>query len=189
LYTGNDDRQRNEIKAYDKSVDTAKGAEGETVRYHWFFRLADDFAVSPSFTHFMQIKAYDNAGGGFPILTITGYVRSGIDQLEIRHASGNSGPSQALTRYPLESLRGQWLEVSVIATYADDGYLRVEVKNAAGQSVIDIEETLIDMWHNQALFNRPKWGIYRSLLRLEYLTNATDTVDFADFALQKILPN
>ncbi len=189
LFPGNDDRQRNEFKAYDKSTQVAQGMRGETVRYHWYFRLADDFPVTPRFSHFMQIKAFDGAGGGRqPIMTITGAVRSNGDQLEIRYNPSNESPLQVLASFPWNEVRSQWLEAEVIATYADDGYLRVLVRNDTGEPVIDIEIPGIDMWRNGAFFNRPKWGIYRSVVEIEYLVNEVDTVDFADFSIQKIEP-
>lgn len=187
LFPDNADRQRNEFKAYDKSVQAAQGMQGETVRYHWYFRLADDFPVTPRFSHFMQIKAFDGAGGGRqPIMTITGAARSYGDQLEIRYNPTNESPLQVLASFPWNEVRGQWLEAEVIATYANNGYLRVLVHNGAGEPVINIEIPGIDMWRNGAFFNRPKWGIYRSVVEIDYLVNEVDTVDFADFSIQKI---
>ncbi len=187
LFPANSDRQRNEVKAYDKSVPVAKGMLGETVRYHWYFRLTDNFPVTPRFSHFMQIKAFDGAGGGRqPIMTLTGVIRSNGNQLEVRYNPTNESPLQVLASYPLDKIRGQWLEAEVIATYANQGYLRVLVRNDTKEPVIDIEISSIDLWRNGAFFNRPKWGIYRSIVDLEYLVNETDTVDFADFTIQKI---
>ena len=42
------------------------------------------------------------------------------------------------------------------------------------------------MWRDMASFNRPKWGIYRSIVSIGDLVNDTDTVDFADFTIQRI---
>jgi hypothetical protein len=186
-FPANADRQRNEFKAYDKSVQTAQGMQGESVRYHWYFRLADDLPVTPRFSHFMQIKAFDGAGGGRqPIMTLTGAARSNGDQLEVRYNPTNEAPLQVLASFPWQAVRGQWLEAEVIATYADDGYLRVLVRNEIGDPVIDTEVFGIDMWRVGAFFNRPKWGIYRSIVKLGYLVNETDHVDFADFTIQKV---
>ena len=187
LYPDNADRQRNEFKAYDSSVEAVKGMHGETVRYHWFFRLADDLPVTPLFSHFMQIKAYDDVGGGLPIITLSGYARATGDQLEIRHSPSNDVPTRELASFSWEHVRGQWLEAEVIATYADNGYLRVTVTNQAGEAVIEVEKHAIDMWRDTALFNRPKWGIYRSIEPIEYLVNAVDRVDFTRFSIQKIV--
>ncbi len=185
-FPDNADRQRNEFKAYDKSVEAAQCMQGETARYHWYFRLADNFPVTPRFSHFMQIKAYDNAGGGLPIMTLTGYARSTGDQLEVRYFPSDESAVQTLASFPLETLRGQWLEVEVIVTCSNNGYLRVVVRNDAGMPIINMEDTLIDMWRDTAFFNRPKWGIYRSIVELDYLLNEVDTVDFADFTIQKV---
>ena len=78
------------------------------------------------------------------------------------------------------------MEVELIATYATRGYLRLRVTNATGEPLIDYEDKQIDLWRESAQFNRPKWGIYRSLRRKKYLVNEVDTMDFADFTIQKI---
>ena len=51
------DRQRNEIKTYDKSPEYLKGFLGETVTYRWRFKLDEGFQPSRNFTHIHQLKA------------------------------------------------------------------------------------------------------------------------------------
>ena len=191
MFPKNADRQRNEIKAYDKSVEAAQGKQGETVRYHWYFRLADDLPVTRGFSHFMQLKAYDRDGGGLPILTISGYdrphqPRGRVDRLEIRHTESNRAASTTLGTCPWKDARGQWLEAEVVATYSDRGYLQATIRNEAGDALISVERNGIDLWRDGAEFIRPKWGIYRSLKHRKQLVNEVDHVDFADFTIQKI---
>ena len=186
LYPKNSDRQRNEIKAYDKSAPATQGRKGETVRYHWYFRPAKDFPVTKSFSHFMQIKAYDQHGGGMPLLTISGYLRRGAEQLEVRYTKSESGDSVLLAKSPWNLARGHWLEVEVIATYSDRGYLRVTICDQMGKERIQLEKHNIDLWRKGVEFNRPKWGIYRSLRSRHQLVNEVDRMDFADFTIQKI---
>ena len=76
---GATDRQRNEIKTYDKSKRRLKGYEGETVQYEWKFKIDEGFTFSKNFTHFFQIKAKNLSKGpaskdsdSFPIITFTG---------------------------------------------------------------------------------------------------------------------
>ncbi|MEL6844650.1 MAG: fibronectin type III, partial [Bacteroidota bacterium] len=47
----NFDRQRNEIKTYDKSPDSLLGVIGEVVEYRWKFKLDANFQPSGSFSH------------------------------------------------------------------------------------------------------------------------------------------
>ena len=53
----NFDRQRNEIKSYDKSPDSLLAVEGEVVEYKWKFKIDQGFQSSPKFTHIHQLKA------------------------------------------------------------------------------------------------------------------------------------
>ena len=186
LFPANADRQRNEVKANDGSDPATHGLQGETVRYHWFFRLAEDLPVTPLFSHFMQIKAFDAEGGGLPILTVSGYARNGGDMLEVRHSPATGINTTALAEASWADARGQWLEVEVIATYADDGALRVRIADEEGALLVDVDLDEIDMWRDAAEFNRPKWGIYRSIDQPDNLINEEDVVDFADFRIQKI---
>ena len=51
------DRQRNEIKTYDKSPDDLLGVENEIVEYKWKFKIDAGFQASPKFSHLHQLKA------------------------------------------------------------------------------------------------------------------------------------
>jgi len=53
----NFDRQRNEIKSFDKSPDNTLGVENEKVIYRWKFKLPAGFQSSPKFTHIHQLKS------------------------------------------------------------------------------------------------------------------------------------
>ncbi len=74
----------------------------------------------------------------------------------------------------------------MLATHSDAGYLRVDVSELDGTPVLQTEETGIDLYRTGASFNRPKWGIYRSVQQRELLVNETDSVDFAQFTIQRI---
>ena len=85
----NFDRQRNEIKTYDKSPDNLLGIEGETVVYKWKFKLAAGFQSSPNFTHLHQLKSVGGSLASMPMYTLT--TRKGNpDRLELRYAETNS---------------------------------------------------------------------------------------------------
>lgn len=143
--------------------------------------------------HFFQIKPVGTGSVGDrggtneqPLLCIDGREKSGsAPELEINYRRTSDGNFTTLQTHDFNSLRGQWLEVEVIATYNFSGCLRIRIKKLDGTSVISLERTL-DLWRSTIAFNRPKWGIYRSLLSKSTLDNAEDTVDFADFTIQEI---
>ena len=65
----NFDRQRNEIKTYDKSPDNLLGVENEKVMYKWKFKLAPGFQSSPNFTHLHQLKSVGGSLESMPMYT------------------------------------------------------------------------------------------------------------------------
>ena len=79
------DRQRNEIKTYDKSPSDLKGTQGEIVVYKWGFKLENGFQSSPNFTHIHQLKSVGGALESMPMYTLT--TRKGSpDKIQIRYA-------------------------------------------------------------------------------------------------------
>lgn len=184
----NDDRQRNEIKTYDKSEEAVKGFENETFIYRWKFRINAGMEVSTRFTHLFQLKA---VGGpdSHPILTISGAERSGEDGIEVRYS-----PLQAdtiLQRQTWSMVTGGWLEAYCRVTFAESGDLRLIVTRMRDDAVIlDIDERGLDLWRGEdaSHFVRPKWGIYRSILDWDNLRPDEETVRFANFSVSEVVP-
>lgn len=184
----NDDRQRNEIKTYDKSEEAVLGYENETFVFRWKFKINADMEVSTRFSHFFQLKA---VGGDTsqPILTISGAERSGEDGIEVRQS-----PLQEfsiLQRQDWSMVTGEWLEAYCRVTFADSGDLRLIVTRMRDDEVIfDIDETGLDLWRGEdaSHFVRPKWGIYRSILELDNLRPDEETVRFANFSISEVMP-
>ena len=181
------DRQRNEIKTYDKSEEAVKGYENETFIFTWKFRINPDMEISTRFSHFFQLKA---VGGddSHPILTITGAERSGEDGIEVRHSPLQS--DDILERTAWSSVTGEWLEAYCRVTFADSGGLRLIVKRVSDQAVIfDIDEPGLDLWRGEdpSHFVRPKWGIYRSVLDLDNLRADEEDVRFANFSIREVM--
>ena len=184
----NDDRQRNEIKTYDKSEEAVKGFENETFIYRWKFRINADMEVSTRFSHFFQLKAVGGPDSQ-PILTITGNERSGDDGIEVRHS-----PLQdfsILGRTDWSMVTGEWLEAYCRATFSESGDLRLIVTRMRDDAVIfDIDESGLDLWRGEdpSHFVRPKWGIYRSILDWDNLRPDEENVRFANFSVQEVMP-
>lgn len=182
----NFDRQRNEIKAYDKSPDNLKAIEGETVIYKWKFKLDAGFQSSPNFTHIHQLKSVGGLYESMPMYTLT--TRKGTpDQLELRYAETSS--QSTLKKTDLTPFKGVWVEVTETIKYGtnaspNSGTYTIEIRRVSDMvSLFTYTNNALKNWQTNADFVRPKWGIYRSL------NNAADLRDeqvlYADFSIEE----
>ncbi len=185
--TGKTDRQRNEIKTYANSASNLKGFLGETMRFHWYFKLDSGFSISKNFSHFFQLKAVGGDDSSQPIVTVSGSINSGNEEFEIIFNSGNGTSDKQLKHTNWSKANtGQWMEMEVTATFAEAGYLKVVIRDLAGEMILETERTSIDLWRTGSTFVRPKWGIYRSLKSKSYLNPGEETAGFAEFSVQKV---
>ena len=176
----NYDRQRNEIKTYDKSPDNLKAVEGETVEYKWKFKLDKDFQPSSSFTHLHQVKAVGGSEDGMPLITLT--ARS-TDKMQLRYAAHLS--QETIEEVALSPFLGQWVEVTERITFGENGTYVIDIVRLSDQmSVLHFEDNDIRMWKTDADFLRPKWGIYRSLNEAEALRD--EMLYFNDFSIEEL---
>lgn len=183
---GKTDRQRNEIKTYDKSPDSTLASLNETVKYSWKFKLDRDFKPSPNFTHIHQLKALDG-DDELPLITFTARYKSSGNKFEIIH-TGGTGKSTSLkyiASIPLADFIGEWVEVSEKATFSFDGKYQISIKRLSdGKELLNLNVPKIDLWRDGTTLCRPKWGIYRSLLSPGYLRD--ETIRFNDFNITEI---
>lgn len=195
------ERQRNEIKAYDKSKKSLKAYENEVMQYRWKFKIEDDFEFSRNFTHFFQVKAKNISkkrnpkdSDKFPVLTISVADKGDRGNVfQLRHSpsldeNGNRIKFQSLVEKDLALFTGQWIEFFVQITYKDEGQILFQAKNIeTGALLVDYKNDNIDMWRGETNddFARPKWGIYRSLKRKESLRSEEEKARFADFSITK----
>jgi hypothetical protein len=196
------DRQRNEIKAYDKSDVSLLAFENQTLQYSWKFKVSSEQELSSRFTHFFQIKARNeneddsNGNDDQPMVTISAAEKSSTgNELQVRFSTGNNpdGTSTSdtyLATIDWFTITDEWLEVFVQATFADDeqGALKLTITRMSDEKVmIDIDESAIDMWRgvSEQDFARPKWGIYRSISETSSLRAEEEKVRFADFIIRK----
>ena len=176
------DRQRNEIKTYDKSPDNLLAVQGETVVYKWKFKIDAGFQPSSSFTHIHQIKSVGGPNAGMPMYTLT--LRKGPpDKLQLRYAETNT--QTTLSETDLTPFKGTWVEVVETITYGSSGSYDITVKTVSNNTILfSYNDNDIVNWQIGATIARPKWGIYRSL------NNPTDlrdeTVLFANFSIEEI---
>lgn len=176
------DRQRNEIKAYSKSPKVLLGKEGDSVEFKWKFKLDEKFQPSKSFTHLHQLKAVGGKDEGMPLLTLTAR-KGNPDKLELRYAR----ESKQITLYSIDlsPLKGKWVEVTEVVTYAESGSYSITIKEVGdGSTLFEYSNDSIDTWKTAADFVRPKWGIYRSLKDSDRLRD--EIVLFANFSINKL---
>ena len=178
----NFDRQRNEIKSYDKSPDNLKGTQGEIVEYRWMFKLPIDFQSSPNFTHIHQLKSVGGSLASMPMYTLTTR-KSNPNRIELRYAETDS--QITLAQEPLSSFLGQWLDVTETIQYGSSGTYSIEISKVSDSTVLfSYTNDSIVNWRNGADFVRPKWGVYRSLINSQDLQD--EKVRFADFVVHEL---
>lgn len=194
------DRQRNEIKVYNSSIDALKGFEGKTFEYTWKFKVNEQMELSKKFSHFFQLKAVygDDAQ---PIITISGSERSSEDSLQIRY-SPHTTPSdtQYLAFADWDEIKGEWLSAFCRVTFAEaseGGMIQMSVTRMRDDTeMLAINETNIDMWRGsvndseigRTPFVRPKWGYYRSYADAQNLRDDEEEIRFADFVIKEVRP-
>lgn len=183
-YPTTTDRQRNEIKTYEGSTESLKARQGESFFITWKFRINDTMPVSKNFSHFFQLKGV-NGDDAQPLITITGAKHTNGDSIEIRHSSATGTPDDILNTASWAAARGQWLSVSCLATFSDQGSVALTVTTMNGQVLLTTNVNNLDMWR-AGDFIRPKWGIYRSLMDPTNLRPDEETVRFANFSVSKV---
>ncbi len=189
LHTENDndrcinfDRQRNEIKTYDKSPDHLLGIQNETVVYKWKFKLAEGFQSSPNFTHLHQLKSVGGNLASIPMYTLTTR-KSSPDRLELRYAETDD--QITLKQTDLAPLIGVWLEVTETIKYGQSGTYDIYIKQISDNNILfEYSNDNIINWRPEADFVRPKWGIYRSLINVQDLRD--EEVLYTDFSIEEL---
>lgn len=198
---GATDRQRNEIKAFDKSPAATLAFKDETVQYSWKFKVSSELELSSKFSHFFQIKARndsnDNTNGNDdqPIITLSGAQKNSTgNQLQVRYSAGfdENGNSTGLDKNLIETdwslITDEWIAVFVQATFSEAGQFEMTLTRLSdNEELFSISEQNIDMWRgfSDDDFARPKWGIYRSIVETDSLRAEEEQVRFADFVIKK----
>ncbi|MFK7946645.1 MAG: T9SS type A sorting domain-containing protein [Saprospiraceae bacterium] len=180
----NFDRQRNEIKTYDKSPDNLKAVFQEVVRYKWKFKLDAAFQPSAKFTHIHQIKAVGGSESSMPQITLTPREAS-PNKMQLRYAQNSS--QTTIHETDLAPFLGVWVEATETILYDEIGQGRYELsikEVTTGNTIFYFNDNSIRMWKTDADFQRPKWGIYRSLD--DSISLRDEAVLFADFVIEEL---
>lgn len=172
-------KQRIEIKSYAPSPANLKGTLGETITYQWKSRLPKGFQVSTNFTHLHQIKA---VGGddSMPIFTLSAK-KGKTNQFNVVHNNVDIVASMDLLE-----LEGIWVEITETISVGENGKYSIAIKRVKdGKELLGYSNPNLQTIRPDNTFIRPKWGVYRSLKKVEDLRD--ETVRFADFSISEAI--
>lgn len=170
-----DEKQRVEIKTYQESPDNLKGTLGETITYQWKMKLPKGFKPSKAFTHLHQIKA---VGGSqeLPIFTLSARLES-VNQFNVVHNN-----EAIMASVDLSKLEDVWVEITETIKVGANGAYSIAIKRVKDdKELLSYFNPDLETIRPTNKFIRPKWGIYRSLKKIEILKS--ETVRFADFSI------
>lgn len=171
------EKQRIEIKVYEPSPDNLKGTLGETITYQWKFKLPKGFQPSSAFTHLHQIKA---VGGNqdLPIFTLSAK-KAKINQLNVVHNN-----IDIIANMNLSELEGVWVQITETINVGANGSYAISIKRIKdGKELLSYSNPNLETIRPDNEFIRPKWGIYRSLKKVEDLRE--EKVLFANFSIKE----
>lgn len=161
--TGNNDRQRVEMKTYAASPANLIGTMGENITYKWQFCLPIGFQPSNNFTHIHQVKA---VGGdeSSPIFTITPRYSASGNTLQLIYVKDSANSNFYCATAPLSNFLGVWVEATEQLTVGANGTYSMSIKRVSdGVVLLSYNNNNIQTIRPSNSFIRPKWGIYRSI--------------------------
>ncbi len=148
--TSRKDRQRAEIKGLGPHQKT-----GETFEYGTTFRTDPDFKGYGRFCHIMQVKATDGDKGA-PLVTLS---ITGNGEGALQCYSGKDGFKKVAG---FKWTPGEWMTIRFRLTTSNEssGALLLSVNGGAFTGV-----TGVAMYRPEATEYRPKWGLYRGVVK------------------------
>ncbi|MBI0296412.1 hypothetical protein JBE04_18560 [Streptomyces sp. PRKS01-29] len=159
--TGGGDRQRTESKGMVQDGSTLKMRDGETWSLSYEMFMPTSLHGTSRFTHIFQTKTPVDNGGPYITLDLG---RSGGTELLRARAYANSGsPDIASTN--LAPLRNKWITIEWTFTIGSKGKAACVVRNGTGSGApVAVQGSMSSVkMPDQDDYQRPKWGIYRSV--------------------------
>ena len=153
------DRMRNEVRGMrDHDGRPLEIRKDETWRITYQMYIPDTLDATTAFTHIWQVKTSDTSA---PLMQLTLPIRDGVPKIEARYwdPAGNVFPFATADLQPLQN---KWISTTLEFKSSDDGYFRWVLRDGT-RTVVDARADHIDLWTTQEQYNRPKWGIYRSI--------------------------
>ncbi|MEU4224589.1 hypothetical protein AB0F17_09860 [Nonomuraea sp. NPDC026600] len=154
------DRMRNEVRGMrDHDGAPLEIRKDETWRISYRMYIPDTLDATTSFTHIWQLK---NSDVGTPIAQISLPVIGGVQKIAARYWTLPDNTSHDFATADLEPIQNKWVTVTLEFRSSDDGYMRWTLADGR-RTIADQKVEHIDLWWTQEQYNRPKWGIYRSI--------------------------
>ncbi len=154
------DRMRNEVRG----MRDAKGVpleirKDEVWRLSWRMFIPDTLDATSSFSHIWQVKTSDI---GTPLLQLSLPIKSGVPKIEARYWILD-GSAQPIATHDLAPLQNRWVTTTMEWKSSDHGYVRWTVRDDRDRLLVDQQVDDVDLSWTEEQYNRPKWGIYRSI--------------------------
>jgi hypothetical protein len=154
------DRMRNEVRGMrDHEGAPLEIRKDETWRISYRMYIPDTLDATTSFTHIWQLK---NSDVGTPIAQISLPVIGGVQKIAARYWTLPDNASHDFATADLEPIQNKWVTSTLEFKSSDDGYMRWTLADGR-RTIADQKIEHIDLWWTQEQYNRPKWGIYRSI--------------------------
>ncbi|WP_433443054.1 hypothetical protein [Nonomuraea sp. CA-141351] len=154
------DRMRNEVRGMRASDGTPlEIRKDETWRITYQMYIPDTLDATTNFTHIWQLK---NSDVGTPIAQISLPVVNGVQKIAARYWTLEDNKSHDFATADLEPIQNKWVTTTIEFKSGDSGYMRWVLRDGS-RTIVDQKADGIDLWWTQEQYNRPKWGIYRSI--------------------------
>ncbi|MER6945673.1 hypothetical protein ABT294_16740 [Nonomuraea sp. NPDC000554] len=154
------DRMRNEVRGMRAHDGTPlEIRKDQTWRISYQMYIPDTLDATTSFTHIWQLK---NSDVGTPIAQISLPVIGGVQKIAARYWTLEDNKSHDFATADLEPIQNKWVTTTIEFKSGDDGYMRWVLQDGR-RTIVDQRADNIDLWWTQEQYNRPKWGIYRSI--------------------------
>lgn len=193
------DRQRVEIKTYQKSPSNMTAKEGDTLVIRYKMKLPLGFKTTNKFCHLHQLKGMDNkehtADVKHPLITLTACsLKNGGQKLQLRYFDRKIRKMSVMAAVNLDEILGEWVEITEKITFGknlvkdNNGAYNIRIIRLKDNGeILSFSSDKLDLWQTDSVGLRPKWGIYRSLGENRSLAKylRDEEVRFADFEVLK----
>lgn len=160
--TGDDDRQRTEIKGMVQNGTAFKMLNGQTWQINYAMYMPSTLHGTSKFTHIFQTKTVDPDAGPWCTLDLT-RGSGNVEMINARAYANSGSPSIASGR--LAPIRDTWVTVQWTFTIGSKGAASFALLNGTdANSPVYMKGSMknVDIPANSS-YVRPKWGIYRSI--------------------------
>ncbi|MEV0389714.1 hypothetical protein [Nonomuraea sp. NPDC050643] len=154
------DRMRNEVRGM-RAADgrPLEIRKDETWRLTYRMYIPDTLDATTGFSHIWQLKTSDI---GTPVAQISLPVVGGVQKIVARYWTLADNRAHDFATADLEPIQNRWVTTVIEFRSGDDGYMRWALRDGR-RTIVDQRVDGIDLWWTDEQYNRPKWGIYRSI--------------------------